>query len=140
MLREWSCFTSLPLTTTFGRNGCWEDYYTTKPLTLILSSFTFQHLFLPILWGSTFFYLMLDVWVLCHVFSTFDLVETCQVVSLLVHRKELQVVTSANGAVSWLGKMAKSLFNISFLFLFFSFITKVEHGKISCDSHRVTKM
>jgi len=31
-------------------------------------------------------------------FSTFDLVETCQVVSLLVHRKELQVVTSANGA------------------------------------------
>jgi len=31
-------------------------------------------------------------------FSTFDLVETCQVVSLLVHRKELQVVISANEA------------------------------------------
>jgi len=35
-------------------------------------------------------------------FSTFDLVETCQVVSLLVHRKELQVVTSANEA-DWEG-------------------------------------
>jgi len=33
-------------------------------------------------------------------FSTFDLMETCQVVSLLVHRKKLQVVTSANG-VNW---------------------------------------
>ena len=42
--------------------------------------------------------------------------------------------------VSWLGKTAKSLFNISFSFLFFSFITKVKHGKISCDmsqSHRM---
>jgi len=39
--------------------------------------------------------------------------------------------------------MAKSLFNISFPFLFFSFITKVECGKISHDksqSHRVTEM
>ena len=81
-----------------GCNGCWGDYYTTKPLTLILSSFTFWCLFLPVLWGNTFFYLMLDAWALCHVFSTFDLVETCQVMSLLVHRKELQVVTSANRA------------------------------------------
>jgi len=32
------------------------------------------------------------------VFGTFDLVETCQVVSLLVHRKELQGVASVNGA------------------------------------------
>jgi len=32
--------------------------------------------------------------------STFDLVETCQVVSLLVHKKELQGVASANG-VDW---------------------------------------
>jgi len=30
-------------------------------------------------------------------FGTFDLVETCQVVSLLVYRKELKVVASANG-------------------------------------------
>jgi len=41
---------------------------------------------------------MLDVRAPCHAFGTFDLVETCQVVSLLVHRKELQVVASANGA------------------------------------------
>jgi len=33
-------------------------------------------------------------------FSTFDLVETYQVISLLVHRKELQVVTSAN-RIDW---------------------------------------
>ena len=38
-----------------GHNGCWGDYYTTKPLTLILSSFTFRCLFLPVLWGSTLF-------------------------------------------------------------------------------------
>jgi len=31
-------------------------------------------------------------------FSTFNLVETCQVMSLLVHRKVFQVVVSANGA------------------------------------------
>jgi len=31
-------------------------------------------------------------------FGTFDLVETCQVVSLLVHRRELKVVVSANRA------------------------------------------
>jgi len=33
-------------------------------------------------------------------FSTFDLIETYQVVSLLVHRKKLQVVTFAN-RVDW---------------------------------------
>jgi len=38
-----------------------------------------------------------------------------------------------------LAKIAKSLFNIFFLFFFFSFITMVEYGKISHDSHRVTK-
>jgi len=45
----------------FGHNGCWGNYYTTKPLTLILLSFTFQHLSLPILQDSLFFYLMLDM-------------------------------------------------------------------------------
>jgi len=30
-------------------------------------------------------------------------------------------------------KMAKSLFNFSFSFLFFSLITKVKCGKVSCD-------
>jgi len=35
--------------------------------------------------------------------------------------------------------MAKSLFNISFPFLFFSFITKVEHGKIACDKSQSHK-
>jgi len=34
------------------------------------------------------------------VFSTFDLVETYQVVSLLVYKKELQVITPAN-EVDW---------------------------------------
>jgi len=34
---------------------------------------------------------------------------------------------------------SKSLFNISFSFLFFSFITKVEHGKYHVTSHRVTE-
>jgi len=60
-------------------------------------TFIFWCLSLPVLWGSIFsFFIMLDVWALCHMFSTFNLVETCQVVSLLVHRKILQVVISVN--------------------------------------------
>ena len=36
-------------------------------------------------------------------------------------------------------KTAKLLFNISFSFLFFSLITKVEHGKVSCDKSQSHK-
>ena len=40
-----------------GCDGCWGDYYTTKPLTLILSSFTLWCLYLSVLWDSILFIL-----------------------------------------------------------------------------------
>jgi len=50
----------------------------------------------------------------------------------------VELDTTRKGTICYdLAKMAKPLFNISFSFLFF--ITKVEHGKISCDSHIITE-
>ena len=60
---------------------------------------------------------------------------------LQVVGKFLETRKLKRGMVSWLGKTAKSLFNISFSFLFFSFsfITKVEYGKISHDKSQSHK-